>query len=65
MKPGENYNHPKKGNLITAHDALGDILVLEKLFERLFIKMSKDIGPAAVDKKMIEISSKPVLLSRM
>jgi exodeoxyribonuclease X len=32
----------------TAHDALGDILVLEKLFERLFTRMSKDIGPAAV-----------------
>jgi uncharacterized protein (DUF3820 family) len=27
--------------------------------------MAKDIGPAAVDNKMIEISSKPVLLSRM
>ena len=47
------------------HDALGDILVLEKLFERLFTKMSKDIGPAAVEDKMMDISSKPVLLSRM
>jgi len=27
----------------TAHDALVDILVLEKLFERLFIRMSKNI----------------------
>jgi len=49
----------------TAHDALGDILILEKLFERLFAKMSKDIGPAAVENKMVDISSKPVLLSRM
>jgi len=49
----------------TAHDALGDILVLEKLFERLFTKMSKDIGPGAVENKMMDISSKPVLLSRM
>ena len=49
----------------TAHDALGDILVLEKLFERLFAKMSKDIGPAAVEKRMMDISSKPVLLTRM
>jgi exodeoxyribonuclease X len=49
----------------TAHDALGDILVLEKLFERLFAKMSKDIGPAAVENKMMDISSKPVLLTRM
>ena len=49
----------------TAHDALGDILVLEKLFERLFVKMSKSIGPAVVEKRMMEISSKPILLSRM
>ena len=27
----------------TAHDALGDILVLEKLFERLFAKMTQAI----------------------
>ncbi|MBT5528278.1 MAG: 3'-5' exonuclease [Cytophagia bacterium] len=49
----------------TAHDALGDILVLEKLFERLFVKMSKSIGPAAVENRMMDISSKPVLLARM
>jgi exodeoxyribonuclease X len=49
----------------TAHDALGDILVLEKLFERLFVKMSKSIGPAAVENRMMDISSKPILLSRM
>ena len=48
-----------------AHDALGDILVLEKLFERIFVKMSKDIGPAAVEDKMMAISIKPVLLNRM
>ena len=48
-----------------AHDALGDILVLEKLFERLFVKMSKSIGPAAVENRMMQISSNPVLLSRM
>jgi len=49
----------------TAYDALGDILVLEKLFERLFTKMSKDIGPETVENKMMDISSTPVLLSRM
>lgn len=49
----------------TAHDALGDILVLEKLFERLLARMNKDVGPDAVEDKMIEISNKPVLLSRM
>ena len=48
----------------TAHDALGDILVLEKLFERLFAKTSKDFGPD-VENKMMEISGKPVLLSRI
>ncbi len=50
---------------VTAHDALGDVLVLEKLFERLFVKMSKTIGPAAVENRMMDISSKPVLLARM
>jgi len=50
---------------VTAHDALGDVLVLEKLFERLFVKMSKTIAPAAVENRMMDISSKPVLLSRM
>jgi len=45
------------------HHTLFDIL--EKLFERLFARMSKDIGPGAVEDKMIEISSKPLLLSRM
>ena len=49
----------------TAHDALGDILILEKLFERLLARMNKDVGPDAVEDKMIEISSNPVLLSRM
>lgn len=49
----------------TAHDALGDILVLEKLFERLHARMSKDIDTDSIEDKMIEISSNPVLLSRM
>jgi exodeoxyribonuclease X len=49
----------------TAHDALGDILVLEKLFERLFTKMSEDIGPGAIENRMMDISSKPVLLTRI
>lgn len=49
----------------TAHDALGDILVLEKLFERLFARMSKDMPADAIEDKMIEISSNPVLLNRM
>jgi DNA polymerase III epsilon subunit-like protein len=62
----------------TAHDALGDVLVLEKLFERLFAKMKEEIkkDPLALKgtppsqggeemqaiEKMIEISSHPSLL---
>ncbi|PIR68910.1 hypothetical protein COU48_01470, partial [Candidatus Nomurabacteria bacterium CG10_big_fil_rev_8_21_14_0_10_03_31_7] len=48
----------------TAHDALGDVLVLEKLFERLFDKIKKEnnFSDKEVYKKMIEISSKPSLM---
>ncbi len=48
----------------TAHDALGDVLVLEKLFERLKKKIMEEDGVdenGAID-KMIEISSHPSLL---
>ncbi len=45
-----------------AHDALGDVLVLEKLFERLFdkIKDSEKSNDKTME-KMIEISSHPVI----
>ncbi|HAS80613.1 MAG: Exonuclease RNase T and DNA polymerase III [Candidatus Nomurabacteria bacterium GW2011_GWE1_32_28] len=48
----------------TAHDALGDVLVLEKLFERLFDKIKKEnnFSDEEVYKNMIEISSKPSLM---
>ncbi|KKT25017.1 MAG: Exonuclease RNase T and DNA polymerase III [Candidatus Nomurabacteria bacterium GW2011_GWF2_43_8] len=55
----------------TAHDALGDVLVLEKLFERLKNKMIEEIAPTPngvgvttenVVKKMIEVSSHPSLM---
>ena len=54
----------------TAHDAMGDVLVLEKLFERLKNKMMLEITTEGekkqtedeVIKKMIEISSHPSLL---
>ena len=48
----------------TAHDALGDVLVLEKLFERLKKKMMDDenLDEESVIEKMIEISSHPSLL---
>lgn len=48
-----------------AHDALGDILVLEKLFESLLKKMIEDTGgeEKAIE-KMLEISSKPTLFKK-
>jgi len=48
----------------TAHDAMGDVLVLEKLFEWLKNKMSKEenLNEDEIIKKMIEISSHPSLL---
>jgi len=46
-----------------AHDALGDVLVLEKLFEKLEKKMIEE-GVALEDviEKMIEVSSHPSLI---
>ena len=51
----------------TAHDAMGDVLVLEKLFIYLKNKMQKKLAEEsleenAVIEKMIEISSHPSLL---
>jgi len=48
----------------TAHDALGDVLVLEKLFERLKNKIKKEekLDENEAIEKMIEISSHPSLL---
>ena len=48
-----------------AHDALGDVLVLEKLFERLLDKIMKEDGvdeEKAIE-KMIEISSHPSMMN--
>lgn len=47
-----------------AHDALGDVLVLEKLFERLFNKIKKEdnLSDEEALKMMIEISAKPSLM---
>jgi len=47
-----------------AHDAYGDVLVLEALFKRIHSKMTKNFGDAAVD-RMLEISSTPSLIKRM
>ena len=48
----------------TAHDALGDVLVLEKLFDRLKKKMieTENCTEEEAIEKMIEISSHPSLL---
>lgn len=48
----------------TAHDALGDVLVLEKLYERLKKKIieTESLDEKEALEKMIEISSHPSLL---
>jgi len=55
-----------------AHDALGDVLVLEKLYERLLAKIIKEPACAGMDgpvtteqaiEKMIDISSRPSLMN--
>lgn len=48
----------------TAHDAMGDVLVLEKLFEILKERITKEesLDEDKVIEKMIEISSHPSLL---
>jgi DNA polymerase III epsilon subunit-like protein len=48
----------------TAHDALGDVLVMEEFFKRLKMKMmsGENLDENKVIEKMIEISSHPSLL---
>jgi exodeoxyribonuclease X len=48
-----------------AHDALGDVLVLEKLYERLLDKIIKEDGISEEEaiNKMIDISSKPSIMN--
>ena len=48
----------------TAHDAMGDVLILEKLFERLKKKIidTENLNDEQAIEKMIEISSHPTLL---
>jgi DNA polymerase III epsilon subunit-like protein len=48
----------------TAHDALGDVLVMEQLFQRLLKKIVEEekVTESEAIEKMIEISSKPSLL---
>lgn len=45
-----------------AHDAVGDVMVLEAVFKRMYEKMLRLLGSSdAVIEKMIEISKKPSL----
>ena len=48
----------------TSHTALGDILVLEALFNRIYAKAVIEFGDDTVA-RMIEVSRKPVLYRRM
>ncbi|MFA5962102.1 MAG: exonuclease domain-containing protein [Parcubacteria group bacterium] len=48
-----------------AHDALGDIRVLEKLFDYYFAKMSiGEKGELAVIEEMLAVSARPVLVKK-
>lgn len=49
----------------TAHDALGDILVLEGVFNRIYNKFQKNDELDDPIKEMLRISSNPVLIPRM
>ncbi|MDO8529552.1 MAG: exonuclease domain-containing protein [bacterium] len=50
---------------IVPHNALGDVRVLEKIFERLFQKMMVDFKDEhAVIAEMLEISSKPIIMKK-
>jgi len=46
------------------HDALGDILVLEALFKRIYTKMIEEFADDSID-KMIDVTNNPLLLLRM
>ncbi len=49
-----------------AHDALGDILVLEKLFMRLFEKRKKEgLAEGEILEEMMEISKNPILIKKI
>jgi DNA polymerase III epsilon subunit-like protein len=48
----------------TAHTALGDILVLEAVFQHIHAQAVEEFGDDAIA-KIIEVSNKPVLYRRM
>jgi DNA polymerase III epsilon subunit-like protein len=51
---------------VQPHSALGDIRVLEKLFDHYFGQISKELdGEEAVIKKMVELSSLPIMIKKI
>lgn len=47
----------------TAHDAMGDVLVLEQLFNRFLTKLEKELGTyEQAIKYMLDVSTKPSLI---
>ncbi len=50
---------------VVAHDALGDVRVLKAVFERMYDKMVEDSTHKEVIEKMIDITSKPILIKRL
>jgi DNA polymerase III epsilon subunit-like protein len=47
-----------------AHDALGDVLVLEALFRRIYARFQSG-GAEDIENEMIRISNTPILIARM
>ena len=48
---------------VVAHDAMGDVIVLEKLFEQLFNMMFKAVpDEKKVLEEMLEVSAKPIMI---
>ncbi len=50
---------------VQAHDALGDVKVLQELFARMYDKMCADMSHDDVIARMIDITQKPILLKRI
>jgi DNA polymerase III epsilon subunit-like protein len=48
----------------TPHTALGDILVLEALFKRIYARAVKEFGDDALQ-RMIDVSNNPILIKKM
>lgn len=59
------YFHDLEVENAPAHDALGDVRVLERLFEHLFAEMERTLPEKEkVLEAMLEISARPVLLKK-